>query len=1077
MPKRSDIKKLMIIGSGPIIIGQAAEFDFSGSQASRSLREEGYKTVVVNSNPATIQTDSQIADIVYIEPLNVETLAKIIEMERPEGLLPGFGGQTGLNLSFCLAKEGILDQYEVELLGSNRETIEAAENRDSFRNLMEHLQEPIPKSVACHSIEEIREAMLAMSYPVLVRPAYTLGGTGSGVAHDWQELQEIARAGIRQSQIGQVLIEESVLGWKEFEYEVIRDGNDNCITICSMENLNPMGVHTGESIVFAPAQTLTDRENQILRSVSLKIIRALNICGGCNIQFAVDPKRWAYRVIEVNPRVSRSSALASKATGYPIARVSAKIAVGMNLDEIPNAVTKKTTAAFEPALDYVVAKIPRWPFDKFATVDRRITTQMKSTGEAMAIGSTIEESMLKAIRSLEIGQLGFEPEVIKEHELIRQLEEPTDRLLFCIAEALRRGYSVRKISQLSRVDTFFIVKIANIVGIEKRLRKEQLNAELLMEAKQLGYADEEIARLTRLPPEEVGRRRKTLGLIPNFNMVDTCAGEFEAATPYYYSTYMAQTPIKGRPKSKKRVLIIGSGPIRIGQGIEFDYCCVHAALALRDAGYEAIMMNNNPETVSTDFDVSSRLYFEPLVLEDVLNVIESENPGGIVLQFGGQTSINLALPLTELIRKGEVDITILGTQSDDIHRAEDREQFSSLLKSINIRQPPFGTGHTFNDVKAVAASIGYPVIVRPSYVLGGRAMEIVYEERGLEQYMDAAVRVSKRHPVLVDKYIANATEVDVDAICDGNEVFIGGVMEHIEQAGVHSGDSYCVIPPRTLREDTVRSIEMMTEKIALSLKTKGLLNIQYAVQNGEIYVLEANPRASRTIPYVSKTIGIPLAKLATLILIGHTIKDLRQSRHLPNLKRRRFVSVKGPVFPFQKLIGVDPILGPEMKSTGEIMAIDRTFGAAYFKAIMSDERFSKKGTVYITVRDEDKPKVSGLVRSLIDLGFKVVATRGTAEFLRHEGIVVDTVYRISEHKTPNALDLMRQRRIDLVINTPSMTHSAKRDGYLMRRLAVETGIPFITALTSAEAEVEAIRFAQRHSLVTRPLHEYHIRPS
>jgi carbamoyl-phosphate synthase large subunit len=1077
MPKRQDIKKLMIIGSGPIIIGQAAEFDFSGSQASRSLREEGYKTVVVNSNPATIQTDPQIADTVYIEPLNVETLAKIIEMERPEGLLPGFGGQTGLNLSFCLAREGILDRFGVELLGSDRETIEAAENRDHFRALMARLEEPIPKSVACHSIEEIRQAMLAMSYPVLVRPAYTLGGTGSGVAYDWYELQETASAGIRLSQIGQVLIEESVLGWKEFEYEVMRDGSDNCITICSMENLNPMGVHTGESIVFAPVQTLTDRENQILRSVSLKIIRALGICGGCNIQFAVDPKRWAYRIIEVNPRVSRSSALASKATGYPIARVSAKIAVGMNLDEIPNTVTKRTTAAFEPALDYVVAKIPRWPFDKFPTVDRRITTQMKSTGEAMAIGSTIEESMLKAIRSLEINQYGFEPETLKEHELIKQLEEPTDRLLFCVAEALRRGYSVKKISQLSSIDPFFIIKIANITAIEKRLQKETLNSDLLYEAKRLGFADEEIGRLARRPGEEIRALRESFDILPHFNMVDTCAGEFEAATPYYYSTYMAQTCVEHRAKSKKRILIIGSGPIRIGQGIEFDYCCVHAALALKDAGYEAIMMNNNPETVSTDFDVSSRLYFEPLVLEDVLNVIERENPGGIVLQFGGQTSINLAMPLTELIDQGKLDIEILGTQPADIHRAEDRQRFSALLGSMNIRQPPFGTGHTFNDVKAVAAQIGYPVIVRPSYVLGGRAMEIVYEERGLEQYMDAAVRVSKKHPVLVDKYIANATEVDVDAMCDGEEVFIGGVMEHIEQAGVHSGDSYCVIPPRTLREDTVRNIEAITKKIALSLRTIGLINIQFAVQNGETYVLEANPRASRTIPYVSKTIGIPLAKLATLLLIGNSINDLRKSRHLPNLTKRRFVSVKGPVFPFQKLIGVDPILGPEMKSTGEVMAIDRTFGAAYFKAIMSDERFSRKGTVYITVRDDDKPKVLDLVKSLIDLGFKIVATRGTADFLRREGIVVDTVYRISEHKTPNALDLMRQRRIDLVINTPSMTHSAKRDGYMMRRLAVEMGIPFITALTSAEAEVEAIKFAQRHSLVTRPLHEYHIRPS
>jgi carbamoyl-phosphate synthase large subunit len=1071
--KRSDLKKLMIIGSGPIIIGQAAEFDFSGSQASRSLREEGFQTIVVNSNPATIQTDSQIADIVYIEPLNIETLAKIIEMERPDGLLPGFGGQTALNLSFRLAQDGILDRYGVELLGSNRETIEAAENRDSFRILMSELREPIPKSVACNSIEGIRQAMLGMSYPVLVRPAYTLGGTGSGVAYNWQELQEIALTGIRQSQIGQVLIEESVLGWKEFEYEVMRDGKDNCITICSMENLNPMGVHTGESIVFAPAQTLTDKENQILRSVSLKIIRALKICGGCNIQFAVDPKRWAYRVIEVNPRVSRSSALASKATGYPIARVSAKIAVGLNLDEIANAVTRKTTAAFEPALDYVVAKIPRWPFDKFPTVDRRINTQMKSTGEVMAIGSTIEESMLKAIRSLEINQTGFEPESVKEHELIRQLEEPTDRLLFCIAEALRRGYTVRKISSLSCIDPFFITKIANIIKFERRLEKESLNPDLLYEAKRLGYADEDISRILKKPLEDIRSMRESFGIVPCFNMVDTCAGEFEAVTPYYYSTYMAANGIVAREKSEQRVLIIGSGPIRIGQGIEFDYCCVHAALALRDAGYEAIMMNNNPETVSTDFDVSNRLYFEPLVLEDVLNVIKRENPRGIILQFGGQTSINLAMPLAELIQSGRLDTKILGTQPADIHRAEDREQFSALLRSMDIRQPPFGTGYTFSDVKAVAASIGYPVIVRPSYVLGGRAMEIVYEERGLEQYMDAAVRVSKKHPVLVDKYIANATEVDVDAICDGTEVFIGGVMEHIEQAGVHSGDSYCVIPPRTLNKDKVRNIETITKKIALSLNTKGLINMQFAVQNGEIYVLEANPRASRTVPYVSKTIGVPLAKLATLILIDHSIEELRQSGILPQLPAREYVSVKGPVFPFQKLTGVDPILGPEMKSTGEVMAIDRSFDAAYYKAILSDQKFSKSGTVYITVRDDDKGKMVNIAREFIDFGFRIVATRGTAEFLRNHGIEVKTVYRISEHKSPNALDLMRQRKIDMIINTPSMTHSAKRDGYLMRRLAVELGIPFITALTSAEAEVEAISYARASRLETRPLHSYY----
>ena len=684
--------------------------------------------------------------------------------------------------------------------------------------------------------------------------------------------------------------------------------------------------------------------------------------------------------------------------------------------------------------------------------------------------------MLKAIRSLEINQFGFEPESIKEYEIIKQLEEPTDRLLFCIAEAIRRGYSVGEDLSTEQSRSFLHYQGRQYVRTEKRLQRDQLKSDLLYEAKRLGFADDEIARIKKMPVDEVRSIRKSFRIAPHFNMVDTCAGEFEAVTPYYYSTYMAHSGIERRNKSGKRILIIGSGPIRIGQGIEFDYCCVHAALALKDAGYEAIMMNNNPETVSTDFDVSTRLYFEPLVLEDVLNVIERENPGGIILQFGGQTSINLAMPLTELIQKGELDTEILGTQPVDIHRAEDREQFSTLLRSMDIQQPPFGTGHTFNDVKAVAASIGYPVIVRPSYVLGGRAMEIVYEERGLEQYMDAAVRVSKQHPVLVDKYIANATEVDVDALCDGHEVFIGGVMEHIEQAGVHSGDSYCVLPPRTLKDDKIRDIEMITRKIALSLNTKGLINIQFAIQNGEIYVLEANPRASRTIPYVSKTIGIPLAKLATLILIGHCLEDLRQSGTLPNLPRRRFVSVKGPVFPFQKLTGVDPILGPEMKSTGEVMAIDRSFGAAYFKAILSDERFSREGTVYITVRDDDKPKVLDIVKSLIELGFTIVATRGTADFLRREGIVVDTVYRISEHKTPNALDLMNQKRIDLIINTPSMTHSAKRDGYMMRRLAVELGIPFITALTSAEAEVEAIKFARRHSLVTRPLHEYHVRP-
>lgn len=1073
MPKRRDLEKLLIIGSGPIIIGQAAEFDFSGSQASRSLKEEGYWTIIVNSNPATIQTDPETADTVYIEPLNVETIAKIIKKERPDGLLPGFGGQCALNLAYNLAKKGILEKYSVELLGSNYDTIEMAENRESFRNLMATINEPIPKSFACQNFDEIRQAVEEISYPVLVRPAYTLGGTGSGVAESWNNLQDIADAGLRQSPIHQVLIEENLLGWKEFEYEVMRDGNDNCITICSMENIHPMGVHTGESAVLAPAQTLTDKENQLLRSISLKIIRALNICGGCNIQFAVNPSRWKYRVIEVNPRVSRSSALASKATGYPIARVSAKIAVGMVLDEIPNAVTKKTSAAFEPALDYVVAKIPRWPFDKFPTVDRRITTQMKSTGEAMAIGSTIEEALMKAIRALEIDQDGLDPLPIIEHELIRELQEPTDRLLFCIAEALRRGYTVNKIARLTKIDKFFISKIDHIIKCERQLIKQILGKDLLMEAKRLGFSDKEISLITGKSSEEIRKLRKKHRIYPGFNMVDTCAGEFEAVTPYYYSTYYSTGVKKRRKTNRKRILIIGSGPIRIGQGIEFDYCCVHAALALRDAGYEAIMMNSNPETVSTDFDISTRLYFEPLTSEDVSNVIEEECCGGIILQFGGQTSINLAIPLAQLIKKKECSIKILGTQPGDIHRAEDRKLFSNLLKSLRICHPVFSTGYTYDDVKSVAEKIGYPVIVRPSYVLGGRAMEIVYEREGLEQYIEAAAKVSREHPVLVDKYIVDAVEVDVDALCDGKDIFVAGIMEHIERAGVHSGDSYSVMPPYTLSAKTIRKIKSTTKKIALSLNTKGLINIQFAIKNGRVYVLEANPRASRTIPYVSKTIGIPLAKLATRIMIGKSIKELKTQGMIHVAPKNEFVSIKGPVFPFLKLPGVDPILGPEMKSTGEVMAIDRNFGAAYYKAILSDNKFSKEGTVYITVRDEDKPEIINLAKDFILNGFNIVATRGTADFLRSHGISVKTVYRISEHKSPNALDLMRQSKIQLIINTPTLTYRAKRDGYLMRRLAVELNIPFITALTSARAEIQAIKFSKKSSLTTHPLNKYY----
>jgi carbamoyl-phosphate synthase large subunit len=1073
MPKHTALDTVMIIGSGPIIIGQAAEFDFSGSQASLSLREEGYKTIIVNSNPATIQTDVETADIVYIEPLTAATIARIIERERPQGILPGFGGQMALNLAYECAKQGILKKYGVTLLGSNYETIEMAENREAFKNLMDSINEPIPKSFACHDFKEIREALKVIPYPVLVRPAYTLGGTGSGVANDWESLQEIASAGLRQSPIHQVLIEENLLGWKEFEYEVMRDGNDNCITICNMENINPMGVHTGESIVVAPAQTLTDHENQILRSISLKIIRALNVCGGCNIQFAVNPRKWEYRIIEVNPRVSRSSALASKATGYPIARVSAKIAIGLHLDEISNAVTKKTSAAFEPALDYVIVKIPRWPFDKFATVDRRLTTQMKSTGETMAIGSTIEEALSKAIRALEIGSYGLQHIKTIEYELIRELQEPTDRLLFCIAEALRRGYSVNKVAQLSMIDPFFISKIMNLVRFEKQLSHTGMTTEHLRTAKTLGFSDSHLASITGTTETDVRALRKKTHIRPGFAMVDTCAGEFKAITPYYFSTYYS-TPTRSRPSStKQRVLIIGSGPIRIGQGIEFDYCCVHAAIALRKLGYEAIMMNSNPETVSTDFDISTRLYFEPLTLEDVLHVMDHERCSGIILQFGGQTSVNLAQPLNTLLYDLPYHCRILGTQPEDIHRAEDRHQFSTLLAGLHIIHPPFGTGHTYDEVQAVADEIGYPVIVRPSYVLGGRAMEIVYEPTGLQRYIDAAAQVSPDHPVFIDKYIDDAIEVDVDALSDGSQVFIAGIMEHIEQAGVHSGDSYSVIPPHSLSRAIVTTIENTTRQIACALKIKGLLNIQFAIKGKKVYVLEANPRASRTIPYVSKTIGIPLAQLATRIMVGETLPALREKSLLRDPIALDFVSIKGPVFPFLKLPGVDPILGPEMKSTGEVMAIDRNFGAAYYKAILSDNKFSAHGTAYITVCDRDKNKIIKIAQELKALGFTIVATRGTADYLRSHNIVTQTVYRISEHKSPNALDLMRKKKIHLIINTPTQTYRAKRDGYAMRRLAVELSIPFITSLTSAHAEIEAIRFAQTAQLTTRPLHEYH----
>jgi len=1063
MPKREDVKTAMVIGSGPIVIGQAAEFDYSGSQACRSLREEGVRVVLVNSNPATIQTDPETADAVYVEPLTVPFLEKVIAKERPQGILSGMGGQTALNLCSELAEAGILDRYAVELLGTKMEAITAGENRERFAALMRTIGEPIPRSRAVSDVSTAAAFVEETGYPVIVRAAYTLGGSGSGVAHSPEELDRIIGLGLAYSRIRQVLVEESVLGWKEFEYEVMRDGADNCIMICNMENLDPMGIHTGESIVVAPAQTLSDSDHQTLRSAALRIIRALGVEGGCNIQFAVHPETGEYRVIEVNPRVSRSSALASKATGYPIARIAAKIAIGLHLDEIPNPVTGKTLASFEPTLDYIVTKIPRWPFDKFPTVDRRIGTSMKSTGEVMAIGRTFEESLLKAVRSLEIDRVGLEPGSWSDDELINELREPTDERLFAVAEGVRRGLPMEKLAALTAWDPFFIAKIRHIVEIESRLRKARSSRSVLAEAKRFGFADESIAALVGKKEETVRRNRPRVA----YKMVDTCAGEFEARTPYFYSTY--EPSGEAQRLTGRKVLIVGSGPIRIGQGVEFDYCCVQGILALREEGVSAIIANNNPETVSTDFDISTRLYFEPLLLEDVLNIIEAEKPEGVIVQFGGQTSINLAMPLARALAQRRSRTRILGTPPASIDLAEDRRKFAALMQRLRIRQPEAASGYSFEEVREVAARIGYPVLVRPSYVLGGRGMEIVHSEEDLARFMETAVRISKEHPVLVDRYLSHATEIDVDVVADGKDVFIGGIQEHIEEAGIHSGDAACVLPAQTLSEAVLDDIRKITRKISKALDIVGLMNLQLAVKDDAVYVLEANPRASRTIPYVSKAIGVSLAKVATKVMLGQSLRSLG----LLGEAQIDHVAVKAPVFPFQRLPGVDTILGPEMKSTGEVMGIDRSLGRAYYKAMLAaGNELPTEGSVYMTVRDEDKPAILPVAARLTRLGLRIYATRGTAQFLREHGVDATTVYRISENLSPDALGLMRRGEIRLVINTPTNSTGARRDGYMMRRLAVDLNIPFIATIQAAEAAVQAIEEARSGDLAVVPLQEY-----
>lgn len=1054
MPIDKDIKKVLIIGSGPIQIGQAAEFDYSGSQACKSLREEGIETVLVNSNPATIQTDMDMADTVYTEPLTPEIVSEIIKKEKVDAILPTMGGQTGLNIATGLGDLGLLEGIKV--LGSDIQTIKDVEDRDLFGHFMDKLNEPIPKCHAVESVEEAIEAVKDIGYPVIVRPAFTLGGTGGGVAYNEEELIEIATHGLDMSFINQVLIDESVLGWKEFEYEVMRDKEDTCIIVCNMENIDPMGIHTGESVVVAPAQNLNDRDSQALRDASIKIIRALGIQGGCNIQFAVNPETGEYKVIEVNPRVSRSSALASKATGYPIAKISSKIALGMTLDEIKNDITKETPASFEPAIDYVVVKIPRWPFDKFRGINREIGVQMKATGEVMAIGRTFEEAIQKAIRSLDMGHDGFEYVEYTEDNLAN----PTDERLFQLYSAIKDGMDLDKIQKLTNIDKFFLYKIRNIVNFENEVTEEKLNdADFLRKAKQMGCSNKRLATLSNQTEEYIRNLLNRFNIKQSYKMVDTCAAEFEAKTPYYYSTYDSGNELKS--SNKKKIVILGAGHIRIGQGIEFDYCCVHSSLALKEEGIETILINNNPETVSTDYDISDKLFFEPITFEDVMGIIDQEKPDGVIVQFGGQTSINLAVPLAN------AGVKILGTPYESIDGVEDRELFAQLLNKLHIHQAPYGTANSFEEAKEIAERITFPVLVRPSYVIGGRAMEIVYDNNELEEYMKEAVKVSPEHPILVDKFLEDAIELDVDVLCDGEEVFIAGIMEHIEEAGVHSGDSACVIPPQTIPEHILNTIREYSTKLALELDVKGLMNIQYAVKLDEemVYIIEANPRASRTVPFVSKAIGVPLAKVATWIMTGAKLKDFNLTKEI----KIDHVAVKESVFPFLKLPESDTVLGPEMKSTGESIGIDENFGMAFYKSqLAAGMDLPKEGKIFISVKEQDKKKIRPIAEKAANLGFELVATNGTADAAK--GVDIEKIKKVSQG-SPNIRDAILNKEINLIINTSEGKQSAK-DGYIIRRLAIELGIPYVTTLSGARAALNAIEAVQNNEINVKSLNEH-----
>ena len=1091
MPKRTDLQSILLIGSGPIVIGQACEFDYSGTQACKALKEEGYRVILVNSNPATIMTDPDFADRTYIEPLTRPVLEKIIERERPDALLPTIGGQTGLNLAIDLAEGGILDRYGVELIGARLPAIKKAEDRDLFKAAMERIGLDLPRSGCIHSLEEAAVLRETLGLPVIIRPSRTLGGAGGGIVQTPQEFQTIVEWGLQASPTHEVLIEESIAGWKEFELEVMRDTQDNVVIICSIENFDPLGVHTGDSITVAPAQTLTDKEYQLMRDAALRIIREIGVdTGGSNIQFAVHPETGRLVVIEMNPRVSRSSALASKATGFPIAKIAAKLAVGYTLDEIPNDITRETPASFEPTLDYVVVKLPRFTFDKFPQARDLLGPQMKSVGEAMSIGRTFKEALQKALRSLEIDSYGFESTLRLGSEqasgsvetprdaILASLQTPNAQRLWFVAEALRLGMGVDELYQLSKIDPWFLDNIAQILECEKEIQRAKgpeettgvvaqptegvaaLPPGLLRRAKQMGFSDVRLGRLLGVSEDAVRAERERLGVIPVYKTVDTCAAEFVAHTPYLYSTYEGED--ESQPTDRKKVVILGGGPNRIGQGIEFDYCCVHAAFALKEDGFEAIMVNCNPETVSTDYDTSDKLYFEPLTLEDVLNIVQREQPHGVIVQFGGQTPLKLAVPLE---RAG---VPILGTPPDAIDRAEDRERFKRMLERLDLRQPANGTARSVEEAVVIAQDIAYPVLVRPSYVLGGRAMELVYDEASLRRYMREAVSVSAERPVLIDKFLDDATEVDVDALSDGRAVVIGGIMEHIELAGIHSGDSACSLPPRSLSAAVQSEIRRQTTLLAQELGVVGLMNIQFAVKEQQVFLIEVNPRASRTVPFVSKAIGIPLAKIAARVMAGKTLDELGFTQEVIPAH----VNVKEAVFPFIKFPGVDTILGPEMKSTGEVMGVDQSFAMAFVKAqFAAGNILPETGTVFLSVRDRDKPATLPIARQLAENGFSMVATRGTCAFLRQHGLSVELVNKVLEG-SPHIVDALQAGAIDLVINTTEGAQSIK-DSFSIRRSSLECQVPYFTTVAGAEAAVEGIARLKQGLLGVCPLQAYH----